>query len=133
MIDEHFFLLIKEVMSKLLSGNTPVLNILREQFQKCRITESEMTGAGFFVYFEVASDVRRLTGVKKSFSFGDVKADIDGLEHGAGFLLYVDDGVINCLEGYSYEEPWPENIREFYADYMNKIRSFTGQYDSAEI
>ncbi len=126
MDNEHFFLLIKEVMSKLLSGNTSILNTLREQFQKCCITKTELTGVGFFVYFKFPDNIRRIADAKESFSFGDVKADINGLKHGAGFLLYVNDGAIDCLEGYSYDEPWPENIQEFYVDYINKNRSFSG-------
>ena len=36
--------------------------------------------------------------------FGDVSAEIAGLKCGAGFLVYVDDGKIQMLKGYSYDE-----------------------------
>ena len=38
----------------------------------------------------------------------DVSARIDGMEHGAGFVLWVEDGVLETLEGFSYVEPWPD-------------------------
>jgi len=31
-------------------------------------------------------------------------AKIDGLDHGMGFILWLKDGYLDCLEGYSYEE-----------------------------
>jgi hypothetical protein len=35
---------------------------------------------------------------------------INGLEHGSGYILWIKNGLIDSLEGYSYEEPWPEEI-----------------------
>jgi hypothetical protein len=32
--------------------------------------------------------------------FGDVLAEIEGLKPGAGFALFIDDGLITMLEGY---------------------------------
>jgi hypothetical protein len=43
--------------------------------------------------------------------------------HGAGFLLYVDGGLLSMLEGYSYEEPWPDEIREFSVSYLDPART----------
>jgi len=42
---------------------------------------------------------------------------MDGLQYGAGFLIFVRDGTLKMLEGYSYSEPWPELIREFELSY----------------
>jgi hypothetical protein len=43
----------------------------------------------------------------------DAYADIDGLEHGAGFVLWLEDGWLSCLEGFSYAEPWPDTASRF--------------------
>ncbi|HSU05754.1 MAG TPA: hypothetical protein VLI93_09290, partial [Acetobacteraceae bacterium] len=48
-----------------------------------------------------------------TFSFGDIQAMIPGLTFGAGFVLHVRNGAIEFLEGYSYEEPWPESVSGF--------------------
>ena len=53
---------------------------------------------------------------------GDVIAKIPGLEHGAGFLLYVDNGSITALEGYTFEEPWPVVIDKFTLTYTDPTR-----------
>ena len=35
---------------------------------------------------------------------------LQGLERGAGCILFVRDGVLGELEGYSYEEEWPVHV-----------------------
>jgi hypothetical protein len=37
------------------------------------------------------------------FKLNNVYAEIDGLQYGAGFLLYIKDGMLDMLEGYCYE------------------------------
>lgn len=93
------------VLDKLLDGDHPVLMALREQAARARVSSHECTGAGFFCSFEVSADVSPLRG-SADFELGDVDASVDGLEHGAGFLLFVRGGRLAALEGYSYEEPW---------------------------
>jgi hypothetical protein len=48
---------------------------------------------------------------------------LTGLKLGAGFLLTVNKGYLHDLEGYSYEEPWPQHfelVRLFYDDNENR-------------
>jgi hypothetical protein len=35
------------------------------------------------------------------------------LQYGAGFLLYIKDGMLNMLEGYCYEDKWPNDFENF--------------------
>ena len=53
---------------------------------------------------------------------GDVYAEIPGLEHGAGFVLYIKDGYLDMLEGYSYDEPWPSSVEGFALHYSSGER-----------
>jgi hypothetical protein len=96
------------VLQRLLDGDDPVLQVLRQQLGSCSGFERELTGAGFFLRFKFGDDVQRVT--PGSFHFGEVSADIEGLQYGAGFVLFVKRGLLESLEGYSYEEPWPERI-----------------------
>ncbi|MDZ4155408.1 MAG: hypothetical protein U1E09_02545, partial [Methylococcales bacterium] len=50
--------------------------------------------------------------------FGDVIGEIPELLSGAGFLLYIKNGVLDMLEGYSYDEPWPSSIDTFNLRYV---------------
>jgi len=39
-------------------------------------------------------------------AIGDVHAELAGLSHGAGFVLFIKDGRLDCLEGLTYDEAW---------------------------
>lgn len=110
----------KAIMELLLQGNDPVLQILHYQFQKCSFSRRELTGVGFFTFFSVPNNIPRVN--QKSFQFGDVLAGIKGLKNGAGFLLYVRQGLIYMLEGYTYDEKWPKKILDFHLNYINSKR-----------
>jgi hypothetical protein len=107
---DHLTKLERAVLEKLLAGDLPALVALRSQVRSSRIVERRMTGVGFFTTFAVPPEVPRVQG---SFQLGDVSAEIEGLSGGAGFILWVNDGVLDMLEGYTIEGPWPEEIREF--------------------
>jgi hypothetical protein len=66
-----------------------------------------MTGVGFFTRFSIPEDVPKLPD-NATFPLDpvdDVAADINSLKHGAGFVLFVVNGQIDTLEGYTYDEP----------------------------
>jgi hypothetical protein len=50
---------------------------------------------------------------------------MDGLQHGAGFILTVEGGSLHSLEGYSFEEPWPTEVRTFSLEYTRDPRDFS--------
>src|SRR5262245_43075973 len=104
------------VMQKLFNGDDESLAVLREQLLRCSVTQREMTGVGFYTTFAV-DPVAPVLPRKPSIRFGDVIAKTAGLQFGAGFLLYVDAGVLHMLEGYSFDEPWPPNIADFELSY----------------
>jgi hypothetical protein len=66
-----------------------------------------MTGHGFYTKFLPLKNVRSLPG-KQSLWFGSVSADVPELHHGAGFQLYIDEGAVSQLEGFSFDGPWPD-------------------------
>jgi hypothetical protein len=41
----------------------------------------------------------------------DVYAEVTGLQYGAGFLLFVVDGLIDTLECFIVESAWPTDAR----------------------
>ena len=114
------------VMNKLLWGDDLVLSELREQLAKATIKEREMTGTGFYLTFSLPEDSRKLTdqipNVKSDFCFGDVNAEIENLENGASFLVWVKGGKLNMLEGYSYHGTWPGTIEDFQLGYFSQPR-----------
>ena len=109
------------VLDKLLAGDHPVLVTLRAQAERARLTSREYTGAGFYLFFSVAPEAP-IVATEGDFHFGDVDATVPGLEFGAGFVLFVREGRLDNLEGYSYEEPWPQEVRDFELSYQSEPR-----------
>jgi hypothetical protein len=99
----------RDVLTMLLDGSDKNLYLLREQFQNMEISSRKMTGVGFFTEFTIPPTFPRLPG-RPSFKLGDVNATANDLEFGLGFVLYVANGALSMLEGYTYGEPWPNRI-----------------------
>lgn len=105
----------------LLCGEDEVLTILREQAKQAQVTSREMTGVGYFTKFLVPLAVPRLPGCP-TFKIGDVNGAADNIKHGLGFLLYVTDGALSMLEGYTYDEPWPNEVHGLTLTYSTEGR-----------
>lgn len=90
-----------EVMTKLLHGDNEILRVLRNQYENARVASRKFTGVGFYTVFQVADDLPKVPG-GDSFDIGDIVAITNGNEEESlGFVLCIDDGTINFLEGYT--------------------------------
>ena len=118
MTDPQLTSLEAEVMNKLLSGDHRVLESLRGQLANAKVSRRELSGAGFYVHFALDKSVVPRATQADTLRLGDVVATIEGLAHGAGFVLFVNDGYLDFLEGYSFDEPWPERVRGFSTRYV---------------
>ena len=98
----------KRALEMLLAGPDDRLAILRSQLNGATVDRREMSGAGFFTHLSIPSDVPRLVPGPKGMVIGDVYAEVTGLQHPAGFLLFVDDGALNFLECFIADDRWPE-------------------------
>lgn len=110
----------RAVLEKLLAGDHPTLVALRAQTEGGRLAGRENTGVGFYCSFEVPPEVPSVS--PRDFEVDDVIGELQGLAHGAGFVLFVRDGRIDTLEGFSYDEPWPQQMSEFNLTYQREPR-----------
>jgi hypothetical protein len=99
--------LARRLMPLLLGGDDPTCVLLREQYARADITEISLSGAGFFVDFEIPAEVGHVA--PPNFEGGRVDIRVEGVENGVGCILFVRDGVLSFLEGYTYGEEWPEH------------------------
>jgi hypothetical protein len=111
----------RAVLEKLVAGDTAPLEGLQRQLACCRVGNREGSGVGFFSTLVVDREEAESIGDTTA-RLGDVSADIDGLAHGAGFLLTISAGYLDQLEGYSFDEPWPEQIDGFSLSYTKEPR-----------
>jgi hypothetical protein len=115
----------RQVMEFLLRGDHPILEALRLQLAASSVASREMTGVGFFTNFEVPSSVARIRNSARMV-ISDVHAEIDGLSHGAGFLLFVTNGCLDFLEAFIYEDKWPVDARLKRLYYLRPQRGESG-------
>jgi len=108
------------VLDKLLAGTHPVLAALRAQLAGATVKHRTHTGVGFFTDFAPAQDA--IPAPVRTLRFGDVRATIEGLQHGADFVLFVEDGLLVTLEGFSCDEPWPAEIVVVAVGYWDPAR-----------
>jgi hypothetical protein len=106
------------VMDKLVAGSHPVLVALRQQYETSSVANRRMTGVGFFVDLAMSAETPSVAALG-TLHLTDVIADLDGLEHGAGFVLHIFDGRLHQLEGYSYDELWPDIVGGFAVSYLH--------------
>jgi hypothetical protein len=104
------------VLKKLLDGGHPVLQGLMRQIDRAKIESREYSGAGFFLNFNIDEALALPGG--PNFTFGDVAMECSSVEHGIGFLIFVRNGVFLMLEGYTYAEDWPQEIKNFKLHYI---------------
>lgn len=116
-----------EVLNWLLAEEEPVLDALRMQLTWATVLSKVFTGHGIYINFYLPSDVTPLhkeLNVRPRFCFGDVEASIPSLEYGAHFLIWVDDGLLTCLEGYTFDESYPQEISDFQLRYYEASRDW---------
>ena len=110
----------RAVLNKLLSGNHEKLdnlqlNKLQFQAEKATIIRREYTGVGFYSFLNIPNECPTLSG---DFTISRVCGEIEGVEHGATFVLWIKNGRLDLLEGVTFGEPWPEKIGKFSLKYF---------------
>lgn len=121
-VDSLLLPLESEVLALLLSGDHPVLAILRSQLSTATVSSREFTSAGFHTEFEVAPDAGLLER-RDRFAFGDVfgRSGATGAE--VGFVLFINDGRLKMLEGCAFDDDWPDMSR-YTLSYQNGSRDW---------
>ena len=106
------------VIAMFLRGDHLVLKSLMIQLHVVTVHSRQRSEAGFYTDFTIPDDIPSIPG-KDSFVLSDVVGEIEGLQNGAGFALFIRGGKLAFLEGFSYDEPWPSTVLSFNLKYMN--------------
>lgn len=75
---------------------------LEDQLSAATVIRRENTGAGF--YTQIAVQRGSVVSVGGERLRTGPTAKVEGLEHGMGFVLWLKEGLADCLEGYCYGE-----------------------------
>ena len=119
MNNQPLTLLEKAVLEKMLIGNNRVFEVIKEQLASATVSKRELTGSGFFTRFALRASTKKLPK-KSKFMIADVSAKIPRLKNGADFILWIENGVILSLEGFTYDEAWPKEITSFELAFLSE-------------
>lgn len=73
------------------------------------IIKREFTGVGFFTYFaKIAIENQRTENASISKVGGILNEKVQ-----VGFVLFIKNSQLDVLEGFTYDEPWPESIESY--------------------
>lgn len=84
---------------------------LRRQCIDAKLHHREFTGVGCFTTLEVDPNSPKATGRV----YSEILPTIESpeLQHGAGTVLFCEDGLINTLEFFTYGETFPEELHSW--------------------
>ena len=76
------------------------------------VSDREFTGAGFLTEFARSRELKLFEdGVY--LQWGKVGARLNAAKLETGYLVYIDDGYLTTVEGYTYGEEWPGEVDQF--------------------
>jgi hypothetical protein len=88
--------------------------VMERQIKSLRLLKRDLTGVGFYTTFEMPEDTDRLDLDRwKIEDMGHGFAHHPGLPAGALFILWIRDGRIVTLEGYTAGGDWPTDEENF--------------------
>ena len=96
--------LVQRLMPLLLEGEDQRLACLRKQWVVSEVEIQSETNWGFYADFAVPDGME--TVEPPDFAGGNAIIKVDGVKNDAGCILHVKSGRLECLEVYTYDEPW---------------------------
>ena len=89
-----------------------------------QVIDFKNTGAGFFSRVSVSPTAPRLTGKSP---LDAATGSVDDVEHGMGFLVFLEDGYVSLIEGYAYGDVSTLDIDFASVDFNLKPWSLAGE------
>ncbi|MBR6513360.1 MAG: helix-turn-helix transcriptional regulator [Clostridia bacterium] len=96
-----------QIIRRIIAENSGLEPLLKKQYEAAEIRKVDHHKRGFMVNYNIFEYSSNLAEGYKNCHLGRVHAEIDGIEYGMGFVLFIRDGKISALEGYTYEEDLP--------------------------
>ncbi len=93
-----------------IAGTDPERDCLLAQLGKAELISRDYTGVGLYVHISVpATSPKMDLGRWKIEDVPQGYAQHPMLPAGAGLIVWLENGLISCLECYTYEGNWPDD------------------------
>lgn len=107
----------KAVVGRFLADPAVMPNKLIIDFEVVVVSSRDFTGVGFLTNFQRCEELK-LFNDDVSMRWGNVGARLNEAHIDTGYVIYVDEGYLTTVEGFTYgEDVWPEEVTqvELYA------------------
>lgn len=103
--------LINNVMKMLLTNKDYPVKELILQYKNSEMEYIESSEYGFYANFKINNlNLKLKNDHYQSFYLGNVDGSINNIPSAVGFVLFIKNGFINMLEGYTVSiDKWPSN------------------------
>lgn len=99
----------RQLLKRFLTRKGAAAENADSNFEEQLVVSRDFTGAGFVTEFH-RSELLKIGRDNETYQWGAFGAKLnEGID--TGYLFYVDKGFLSALEGYTYGELWPDNIR----------------------
>ena len=99
----------KKLIKEFLKQSGIIIDAERAFFSKITVKERYYTGVGFFTKFH-QSDKLRISHEEKTFIWNEgIGAKLNNTVE-TGYLFYIKMGYLEEIEGFTYDDEWPEKI-----------------------
>ena len=117
--------LANRVIEMLLNGEDEMLSLLRNQYENADIISEEDNEVGFYINYQVKNENIITKKYNTTFQIGDVDGIVNGLQGAVGFILYIKNGYLMMLEGYTnLINKWPETDSQIELSYDTVERDY---------
>lgn len=96
----------RRIIQALVATEGTVGETLWSQYEQSSILRRDFTGVGFSTYFAVSNAAPRLRDSRNPIG-RPLLIELEGLQHGASAVLWIEDGLLDRLEVFTFTEPWP--------------------------
>ena len=113
----NFLTELEPTILKFLLDNAPEhRDVLMHQLASSALESRDYTGVGFFTNFVIEESAPKCS--ISNFELGDLSVTISGQD--CGCILFIKDGVVSFLEGFTYGDDWPST------EHIEKLEKFKG-------
>jgi hypothetical protein len=102
------------VLAEMINKRPADREVFLQQLHNCQVVSRKNTGCGHYTTLKVDPHVLP-SGSKERELIQGVHVSCPELELGCDFILYIQDGYLQELEGYTFvDEQWPEKVTSFH-------------------
>jgi hypothetical protein len=117
---------INEIIMQVMCKEYEEGNILMNQYLNAKTLRHQISPVGWYTYFQVDNSCPRLLITSRCIDNAKSSLTVRNMKHGIGFILWIENGLLSCLETYTYDGDLPRFIEIISVTYGSKLFTCDG-------